>query len=98
MKDQNKKFKNSKEFGKFLGLSELEIELIDQKKKIIEKLKKARLNQNLSQSQLAQILETKQPAIARMESGLVSEISLDFIAKAAFALGISFTLKATKAA
>ncbi len=97
MKDSNKKFKSAKEFGKFLGLSDLDMELVQQKKKLIEKLKKARNDQEISQAELAKMVKTKQPAIARMESGLVSEVSFDFLAKVALVLGVSFTFKSAKA-
>jgi ribosome-binding protein aMBF1 (putative translation factor) len=98
MKEKNKSFKSSKEFGAFLGLSDLDMELVGQKKKLIEKLKKARNDQEISQAELAKMVQTKQPAIARMESGLVSEISFDFLAKVALVLGVSFTIKSAKAA
>lgn len=98
MKDANKKFKSAKELGKFLGLSDLDMELVQQKKKLIEKLKKARNDQEISQAELAKMVKTKQPAIARMESGLVSEVSFDFLAKVALVLGVSFTFKSAKAA
>ncbi len=90
---KNKKFKTSDEFGSFLGLTALDMELIKQKKKLITKLIKARMEQGLSQAALAKLLDTKQPAIARMESGLISEVSFDFLTKVALALGISFTIK-----
>lgn len=90
---KNKKFKTIDEFGSFLGLTALDIELIKQKKKLITKLVKARMEQGLSQAALAKLLDTKQPAIARMESGLISEVSFDFLTKVALALGISFTVK-----
>ena len=98
MKEKNKTFKSGKELGSFLGLSDLDMKLVDQKKKLIEKLKKARSDQDISQAELAKMLQTKQPAIARMESGLVSEISFDFLAKVALVLGVSFTFKSAKAA
>ena len=98
MKAKNKKFKSAKEFGAFLGLSDLDMELVKQKKKLIEKLKQARTVQKLSQLELAKRVQTKQPAIARMESGLVSEVSFDFLAKIALVLGVTFTLKGEKAA
>lgn len=94
----NKRFNSPKEFGSFLGLSDLDMELISRKKKLIEKLKKARMNQEISQSELARRLETKQPAIARMESGCVSEVSLDFLAKVAIVLDVSFIFFKPKAA
>jgi ribosome-binding protein aMBF1 (putative translation factor) len=92
---KNKKFKNADEFGSFLGLSEVDMELVKQKKKLIAKLTKARNDQGLTQGELAKMLDTKQPAIARMESGLVGEVSLDFLAKVAWVLDISFTFKKT---
>ena len=98
MKDKNKKFKSSKEFGTFLGLSDLDMELIQQKKRLIAKLKKARTDQELTQTELAQMVQTKQPSIARMESGLVSEISFDFLAKVALALDVSFIFRRDKVA
>ncbi len=81
MKNQAVRFKNATKFGKSLGLSE------------IEKLKAARTKKKFSQAQLATLVGSKQPAIARMESGLVSEVSLDFLAKIAIALDVSFTFK-----
>ncbi len=91
------KYKNSTDFGKDLGLSLFEIELIRQKKAIIEKLKKARINKGISQSTVAKMILTQQPAIARMESGQISEISLDFLCKIALALNVSVTIKAKAA-
>jgi ribosome-binding protein aMBF1 (putative translation factor) len=93
IKEKNKRFKSSKDFGAFLKLSEIEMELIQQKKKLIKKLTKARIEKGLSQSALANLIYTKQPAIARMESEVISEVSFDFLAKVALALDISFTLK-----
>lgn len=93
-----KRFKSVKEFGSFLGLSDLDMELVGQKKRLIEKIKKARQAQGHSQAALAKLVGTKQPAIARMESGQVSEVSLDFLAKVALVLGVSFMIKGRKAA
>ncbi len=93
MKAKIEKFKTSEEFGRALGLSAVEIELIRQKKKLIEKLRKAREQKGLSQAQLAVMVDSKQPAIARMESGQISEVSLDFLCKIAMVLEISFTIK-----
>ena len=93
MKEQSVRHKNATDFGKAHGLSEIEIELIRQKKKLIEKLKAVRTKKKISQVQLAQLIDSKQPAVARMESGLVSEVSLDFIVKIAIALEVSFTFK-----
>jgi hypothetical protein len=48
MKELNKKFKSTNELGKYLGLSDLDMELVQQKKKLIEKLKKAGKDQGIS--------------------------------------------------
>lgn len=93
MKTQSVRHKNTTDFGRSLGLSDIEMELFRQKKKLIEKLKAARTRKKFSQAHLASLIGSKQPAIARMESGLVSEVSLDFLAKIAIALDVSFTFK-----
>ena len=93
MKAKVEKYKNSADFGLALGLTEFEIKLIKQKKKIIEKLKKAREASGISQAALALMVDTKQPAIARMESGQVSEVSLDFLCKVAMALDVTVIIK-----
>lgn len=93
MKAKVEKFKSAEEFGKSLGLSKIEMELIRQKKKLIEKLRKARELKGLSQAELAHMVSSKQPAIARMESGQVSEVSLDFLCKVAMALEVSVTIR-----
>lgn len=93
MKAKVEKFNNADEFARALGLSELEIELVRQKKKLIEKLRNARESRGLSQAKLASMVSSKQPAIARMESGQVSEVSLDFLCKVALALEVPFTIK-----
>lgn len=93
MKQKTERYKNMDEFGKALGLTKVEIELIRQKKKLIEKLRKAREEQGISQAVLAQMVSSKQPAIARMESGQVSEVSLDFLFRVAMVLEVSITLK-----
>jgi len=77
-----------------LGLSDLEIELIRQKKRMIEKLKVARLKKGISQAALAERVGSKQPAIARMESGQVSEVSMDFLTKVALTLEVTVTIRA----
>ncbi len=93
MKAKVEKFKSANEFGKALGLTEVEMELIRQKKKLIEKLRKTREQKGLSQADLAHLVSSKQPAIARMESGQVSEVSLDFLCKVAMVLDVSVTIK-----
>jgi ribosome-binding protein aMBF1 (putative translation factor) len=93
MKAKIKKYKSADEFGKALGLSAIEMELVRQKKKLIEKLRKVREQQGLSQTELAHKVSSKQPAIARMESAQVSEVSLDFLCKIALILGVPVTIK-----
>jgi DNA-binding Xre family transcriptional regulator len=82
------RFKTAKDFGAAIGLSNLDMELIRQKKRLIEKLKEARLSRKMSQAKLAEEVGSKQPAIARMESGQVSEVSMDFLLKIAFILQV----------
>ncbi len=98
MKSKIERYKTAEEFGRALGLSGVEIELIRQKKKLIEKLRKVREQKGLSQTELAAMVESKQPAIARMESGQVSEVSLDFLCKVALVLEVSVTIKPPHAA
>lgn len=87
-----------KEFGKALGLTDLEIELIHQKKTLIERIKSTRIKNGLSQTELATLVGSKQPAIARMESGQISEVSMDFLLKSALALEITVTIKPRRTA
>ena len=93
MKLKVEQYKNAKDFGKSLGLSDIEMQLVRQKKKLIEKLKNTRIMKNISQAKLASLMGSKQPAIARMESGQVAEISMDFLLKAALVLDISVTIR-----
>lgn len=91
-----KRFKNSRAFGTALGLSALEMEVIEQKKKLTSKLKAIREKRNITQATLAKMVGSKQPAIARMESGLVSEVSLDFLIRVALALEAPVTIRPLK--
>ncbi|OFZ12479.1 MAG: hypothetical protein A2Z20_02850 [Bdellovibrionales bacterium RBG_16_40_8] len=93
MKAKTEKYKTAEEFGRSLGLSTVEIELIRQKKKLIKKMRKVREQKGLSQAALADMVDSKQPAIARMESGQVSEVSLDFLCKVAMVLEVSITIR-----
>jgi len=83
------RYKTAKDFGAALGLSNIDMELIRQKKKLIERLKGERLTRKVSQAKLAELVGSKQPAIARMESGQVSEISMDFLLRVAFVLEVA---------
>ena len=48
------RFKSAKACGTAIGLSDLDMELIRQKKRLIEKLKEERLNRKMSQAKLAE--------------------------------------------
>lgn len=89
------RYKDAEEFAKSLGLSELDIELIRHKKELIQKLIDKRKKLKLSQADVAARIDSKQPAIARMEAGLVGKVSLDFLAKVAMALGVNITIRST---
>lgn len=93
MKEKIIRYRSVDEFARAFGISDIEMELARQKKKHIEKLKAARLKKKISQAKLAEMVGSKQPAIARMESGLVSEVSLDFLAKIALVLDVVITIK-----
>jgi len=92
MKQTTTRYKSAKDFGKALGLSELDMELARQKVKLIEKLKARRIERGLSQAALAKRIGSLQPAIARMESGQVSQVSMDFLLRIALILDISVTI------
>jgi ribosome-binding protein aMBF1 (putative translation factor) len=98
VKSKSEKFKTVGEFGRSLGLSDLEMELIRQKKRLIEKLKDARIKEGISQASLAEQVGSKQPAIARMESGQVSEVSMDFLTKVALTLEVQITIRPSREA
>ena len=91
MKANLEVYRSIDDLGKTLGLSKAEIALIREKKKAIAKLKTARERKALTQAQVAKMVGTKQPAIARMEAGLVSEVSLDFLFKVAWVLNVKLT-------
>ena len=93
MRESTKRYKNARDFGHSLGLNEVDMELIHQKKRLIEELKKARQKRKLSQAELAKRVSSQQPAIARMESGQVSEVSMDFLLKVAIALQVSVSIR-----
>ncbi len=91
-------YESAEEFAKDMGLSDIEITLAKEKAKLIKKLKAKRLKKNLSQEDLARRLGTKQPSIARMESELVGQVSMDFLIRVALVLGVSYSMRVKKAA
>jgi predicted XRE-type DNA-binding protein len=98
MKKNQERHKSIESFGAALGLSAVEMKLVREKKKLIQKLKESRIRKRLSQAEMAALVGTKQPAIARMEAGLVSQVSMDFLLKAALVLDLSVTIRPDKAA
>jgi predicted XRE-type DNA-binding protein len=98
MKTKTERFKSAHDFGAALGLSNVEMEMIRQKKRLIQRLKETRLKKGLSQAEVANLIGSKQPAIARMEAGQVSQVSMDFLLRAAMVLGLSVTIKPGKLA
>ena len=98
MKGRVKTYRSVQDFGRSLGLSNLEMELIRQKRLLIVQLKEARMKKGLSQAAVAKLLGSKQPAVARMEAGQVSQVSMDFLFKAALVLGLPVVIKPTKMA
>lgn len=93
MSSKAERFKSPQDFGRSLGLSELEMEMIRQKKKLIERLKTVRVQKGLTQAEVARLIGSKQPAIARMEAGQVGQVSMDFLLRAALVLGLSVTIR-----
>ncbi|MDR1506635.1 MAG: helix-turn-helix domain-containing protein [Treponema sp.] len=55
---------------------------------LAEEVIKLRQEQNLSQSDLAKIVGTSQPAIARLESGKYQNVSMSFLRKVGKALNV----------
>ena len=86
-------YENVEEFAKAYGLTDIDLAIIKEKSRIIKKLIKVREEKNISQAKLAKMLETKQPAIARMESGECSKVSFDFLFKAAMILEVNIAIR-----
>lgn len=96
MKKKKKNHLSLDEFGTAIGLSYWEKELVRQKNKAIDILKSARIKKKISQALLAEKLGTHQPAIARMESGQVGDISFDFLVRVALVLQVSLEISPLK--
>jgi|SRR5581483_3015644 len=71
----------------FLGLSDQEMELIDLKISLVQKLRQVRKQRMLSQKQLAQLLGSSQSRVAMLERG-APDVSLDLICRSLLALGV----------
>jgi DNA-binding XRE family transcriptional regulator len=72
----------------YLALSNEEMALIDLKVQLIHKLKAIRKKAGTTQKELAKLMHTSQSRIAMLEGG-ASDVSLDLVCKALFALGTS---------
>lgn len=86
------------EFGTRIGLSQLDKELIKLKNRLISLLKAERIKLKISQGELAKHLGTQQPAIARMEAGMVGDVSLDFLVRVALVLRVPLEITPLKKA
>ena len=71
----------------FLGLSDQEMELIELKISLIQKLREVRKDRMLSQKQLARLLGSSQSRVAMLERG-APDVSLDLICRSLIALGV----------
>jgi len=64
-----------------------EYEALEKEFSIAKEILDLRKKRNLTQKQLADLIGTSQPAIARLESGTYTNVSLSFLRKVANALG-----------
>jgi len=72
----------------FLGLSAEELAYIELKLALSEKLKSKRVSKRLTQAELAQIMNSSQSRVAKMEAGDPA-VSIDLLIKSLLALGVS---------
>ena len=72
----------------FLGLSSEESRYIELKLALSEHLKKSRINQRITQEQLAKMMSSSQSRVAKMEAGDPT-VSLDLLVRSLFILGTS---------
>jgi DNA-binding XRE family transcriptional regulator len=72
----------------FLNLTTEEEEFIEIKLALSRSLQERRLKKNMTQSELAQLIESSQSRVAKMEAGDPS-VSLDLLIKSLLSLGTS---------
>jgi hypothetical protein len=72
----------------FLGLDSAEEAYIDFKLELAKQLHKLRIEKNLTQVELAKLLESSQSRVAKMEAGDPG-VSVDLLIRSLFALGAS---------
>jgi len=70
----------------FLGLSTHEEKYIELKLALAKKFRALRIKRHLGQTQVAELIESSQSRVAKMESG-DSSVSVDRIIRAFFAIG-----------
>ena len=72
----------------FLGLTPEEAAYVELKLRLSESLRKRRLRQKLTQTELAKLISSSQSRVAKMETGDPS-VSLDLLIRSLLALGAS---------
>jgi len=72
----------------FLGLSDEEVLLIEIKRTLMKMLKDTRQAANVTQARLAQMINSSQSRVAKIEAAS-PDVSLDLVFRALFALGVS---------
>lgn len=72
----------------FLGLSDEEAAYVEMKLALSEKLKQQRVQNKLTQAELARLTHSSQSRIAKMEAGDPT-VSIDLLVKSLLALGVS---------
>ena len=72
----------------FLGLSDAEMVIIEMRIALGKKIRVAREQQKLTQSDLAKRIRSSQPRVAKIEAG-EEGVSLDLMTKAALAVGMT---------
>ena len=72
----------------FLGLSEEEAAFVELKVALATSLKKYRQDEDLTQSQLADMLGSSQSRVAKMEAA-DADVSIDLLVRALLALGVT---------
>ncbi len=72
----------------FLGLSDVEMALIDLKVRLVIMLKATREAKGVTQQKLAKLMSSSQSRVAKLEGACV-DASLDLICRALFAVGVT---------
>ena len=92
-KDEPISYESTEGFANDGESSKIEAALMKEKKKLVKRLRAQRIKLAMTQVELAKRMGSKQPSIARMESGSVGQVSMDLLIKAAFALQIPYNIK-----